>query len=128
MLFRSKTCDNKAFEDADNVQTLAVERKTNNAGGIEGGMTNGEDVVIRLSMKPIPTMRKPLNSINIKTKTSESAHFERADTSAVEALGTVALNFASIILLDAFFEKFGADNFDETMENFENYRKYAREF
>ncbi len=125
---QGKTCDNKAFEDADNVQTLAVERKTNNAGGIEGGMTNGEDVVIRLSMKPIPTMRKPLNSINIKTKTSESAHFERADTSAVEALGTVALNFASIILLDAFFEKFGADNFDETMENFENYRKYAREF
>ena len=125
---QGKTCDNKTFEDADNVQTLAVERKTNNAGGIEGGMTNGEDVVIRLSMKPIPTMRKPLNSINIKTKTSESAHFERADTSAVEALGTVALNFASIILLDAFFEKFGADNFDETMENFENYRKYAREF
>lgn len=109
-------------------ESLTVTRNTNNAGGIEGGMTNGEDIVIRLSMKPIPTMRKPLNSINIKTKTEEKAHFERADTCAVEALGTVALNFASIILLDAFFEKFGADNFDETMENFKNYEQYARTF
>lgn len=111
-----------------NGENSSIERKTNNAGGIEGGMTNGEDIVIRLSMKPIPTMRKPLNSINIKTKTAQTAHFERADTCAVEALGTVALNFASIILLDAFFEKFGSDNFDETMENFKNYGKYAGEF
>ena len=103
-------------------------RKTNNAGGIEGGMTNGEEIVVRLSMKPIPTMRKPLNSINIKTKTEEAAHFERADTCAVEALGTVALNMASIVILDAFFEKFGPDNFDETMENFKNYGKYAKKF
>lgn len=125
---QEKSTDNMALEHTDDVWSLAIERKTNNAGGIEGGMTNGEDVVIRLSMKPIPTMRKSLNSINIKTKAPESAHFERADTCAVEALGTVALNFASIILLDAFFEKFGADNFDETMENFKNYGKYKREF
>lgn len=120
--------NHSAFNGTNNVQTRMVTRKTNNAGGIEGGMTNGEDVIIRLSMKPIPTMRKPLNSINIKTKTEETAHFERADTSAVEALGTVALNMASIILLDAFFEKFGPDNFDETMENFKNYEKYAAKF
>ncbi len=121
----SKVHDEIFLKEGEN---LAVTRNTNNAGGIEGGMTNGEDIVIRLSMKPIPTMRKPLNSINIKTKTEEKAHFERADTCAVEALGTVALNFASIILLDAFFEKFGADNFDETMENFEKYEQYARKF
>ena len=105
-----------------------IYRKTNNAGGIEGGMTNGENVIVRLSMKPIPTMRKPLNSINIKTKAAEQAHFERADTCAVEALGTVALNMASIIILDAFFEKFGPDNFDETMKNFKNYEEYTRKF
>ncbi len=121
----SKVHDEIFLKEGEN---LAVTRNTNNAGGIEGGMTNGEDIVIRLSMKPIPTMRKPLNSINIKTKTEEKAHFERADTCAVEALGTVALNFASIILLDAFFEKFGADNFDETMENFKKYEQYARKF
>lgn len=103
-------------------------RNTNNAGGIEGGMANGEDIVLRLSMKPIPTMKKPLNSINIETKAPETAHFERADTCAVEALGTVALNMASIVILDAFFEKFGPDNFEETMENFKNYEKYSREF
>ena len=91
-------------------------------------MTNGEEIVIKLSMKPIPTMRKPLNSINFETKTEEAAHFERADTCAVEALGTVALNMASIVILDAFFEKFGSDNFDETMENFKNYGKYAKKF
>jgi len=106
----------------------SITRNTNNAGGIEGGMTNGGDIVIRLSMKPIPTMKKPLNSINIKTKAPEKAHFERADTCAVEALGTVALNMASIIILDAFFEKFGPDNFDETMENFKNYGRYTEKF
>ncbi len=122
----AENTDNHCVLSNNDGENLAVTRKTNNAGGIEGGMTNGEDIVIRLSMKPIPTMRKPLNSINIKTKTSQSAHFERADTCAVEALGTVGLNFASIILLDAFFEKFGADNFDETMENFKNYEQYTR--
>ena len=60
-------------------------RKTNNAGGIEGGMTNGEDIVITAAMKPIPTMKKALNSININTKEQTSAHFERADTCALDA-------------------------------------------
>lgn len=127
-LKEGKNADSACILENNEGKKLAVVRNTNNTGGIEGGMTNGEDVVIRLSMKPIPTMRKPLNSINIKTKTEEKAHFERADTCAVEALGTVALNFASIILLDAFFEKFGSDNFDETMENFKNYEQYTRKF
>lgn len=127
-LKEGENIDSACILENNEGKKLAVVRNTNNAGGIEGGMTNGEDIIIRLSMKPIPTMRKPLNSINIKTKTEEKAHFERADTCAVEALGTVALNFASIILLDAFFEKFGSDNFDETMENFKNYEQYTRKF
>lgn len=124
--FGSKVHDEIFLKNNGGNSTVA--RKTNNAGGLEGGMTNGEEIVIRLSMKPIPTMQKPLNSINFETKKEEMAHFERADTCAVEALGTVALNMASIVLLDAFFEKFGSDNFDETMENFKNYGKYAKKF
>ena len=127
--FGSKVHDEIFLAKKENEgENPTVTRKTNNAGGLEGGMTNGEEIVIKLSMKPIPTMRKPLNSINFETKTEEAAHFERADTCAVEALGTVALNMASIVILDAFFEKFGSDNFDETMENFKNYGKYAKKF
>ena len=65
-------------------------RKTNHAGGIEGGMSNGENIVVKASMKAIPTMRKPLNSISIDEKTNVSAHFERSDTCAVSACAVVA--------------------------------------
>ena len=97
-----------------------IYRKTNNSGGIEGGMTNGEDIVIKASMKPIPTMKKALNSININTNEEVSAHFERADTCAVDACATVVKNMCAIVILDAFFEKFGCDNFNEIKKNFEN--------
>ena len=97
-----------------------IYRKTNNSGGIEGGMTNGEDIVIKASMKPIPTMKKALNSININTNEAVSAHFERADTCAVDACATVVKNMCAIVILDAFFEKFGCDNFNEIKKNFEN--------
>ncbi len=96
-----------------------ITRKTNNSGGIEGGMTNGEDIIITCSMKPIPTMKKALNSIDIKTKENTSAHFERADTSAIEACGVVALNMAAISILNAFFDKFGGDSYLETLRNYE---------
>lgn len=98
-------------------------RKTNNSGGIEGGMTNGEDVILTVAMKPIPTMAKPLNSIDIKENKETKAHFERADTCAVEAMGTVALNMAAIILLNAFFDKFGGDGYIETLRNYEQRKK-----
>jgi len=94
-------------------------RKTNNAGGIEGGMTNGEDIVIRAAMKPIPTMKKALKTVNIKTKEAAEAHFERSDTCAVEACAVVALNMTAIVLLDAFMEKFGADSARTTKERYE---------
>ncbi len=98
-------------------------RKTNNAGGLEGGMTNGEDIVIKACMKPIPTMKKALNSINLKTKEQTSAHFERADTAAVDACAIVVKNMCAIVILEAFFEKFGCDNYEEINENFKNYGK-----
>ena len=98
-------------------------RKTNNAGGIEGGMTNGEDIVITAAMKPIPTMKKALNSININTKEQTSAHFERADTCALDACGVVVKNMCAIVVLNAFFEKFGSDSYEEVMKNFKNNAK-----
>lgn len=96
-----------------------ITRHTNNAGGIEGGMTNGEEIVLTCAMKPIPTMNKALSSIDIKDKSKVEAHFERADTCAVEACATVALNMASIVLLNAFFDKFGGDSYIETKRNYE---------
>ena len=97
--------------------------KTNNSGGIEGGMSNGEDIVLKIAMKPIPTMKKALNSVEIKTHVKTKAHFERADSCAVEACGVVARNMAAIIILDAFFEKFGHDCKNDIDLAFKNYQK-----
>ncbi len=98
-------------------------RKTNNAGGIEGGMTNGEAVVLYATMKAIPTMKKPLNSVDIVSKEPYSAHFERSDTCAVEACAVVAEAMCAIVIADAFLDKFGADSLEELKQNFENYTK-----
>ncbi len=98
-------------------------RKTNNAGGIEGGMTNGEDVVLTATMKAIPTMKKPLRSVDIETKEPYEAHFERSDTCAVEACAVVAEAMCAIVLADAFLEKFGGDSLEEIKQNYENYIK-----
>lgn len=92
--------------------------KTNNAGGIEGGMTNGEELVITAAMKPIPTMKTPLKSVNNISKSPVDAHFERADTCAVEACAIVALNMTAIVILNAFLERFGCDNYEQIKNNF----------
>ena len=83
-------------------------------------MTNGENIEIYAAMKPIPTMKKALNSINLKTKEETTAHFERADTCAVDACGVVIRNMCAIVILDALFEKFGCDNCEEIKKNFLN--------
>ena len=102
-------------------------RKTNNAGGIEGGMSNGEDIVIIASMKAIPTMKKALNSVSIDKKEQVSAHFERSDTCAVPACSVVAEAMASIVIADAFLEKFSHDSLFEIKQNFTNYIKQISE-
>ena len=96
-------------------------RKSNNAGGIESGMSNGEDIVITASMKAIPTMKKPLNSIAIDRKEEVQAHFERSDTCAVAACSVVAEAMAAIVLADALLEKFSHDSLDEMKINYQNY-------
>ena len=96
-------------------------RKTNNAGGIESGISNGEDIVITASMKAIPTMRKPLNSIAIDRREEVQAHFERSDTCAVAACAVVAEAMAAIVLADAMLEKFSHDSIYEMKKNYQNY-------
>lgn len=117
----SKTHDELFVENGKYV------RKTNNAGGIESGMTNGEDIVITASMKAIPTMRKPLNSVAIDKKEEVSAHFERSDTCAVAACAVVAEAMASIVLADAMCEKFSHDSIYEMRQNYNNYLKRLAE-
>lgn len=97
-------------------------RKTNNAGGIEGGMTNGENLVVKAVMKPIPTMRKPLSTVDLKDKSQTEAHFERSDVCAVSACAVVAESMIACVLLDAFLEKFGKDNIREIKQSYSNLR------
>ena len=93
-------------------------RKTNNAGGIEGGMTNGEDLIVRAVMKPIPTMSKPLKTIDKETLQMCEAHFERSDTCAVEACCVVAEARIASVLADELMQKFGGDSIDEIKKHY----------
>ena len=103
-------------------------RKTNNAGGIEGGMTNGEDIRIHAYMKPIATLRKPLASVNIKTKKAFRATVERSDTCAVPAAGVIGEAVIAVEVANAFIEKFGGDSIGEMRRNFDGYLKQIKKF
>jgi len=95
-----------------------VVRKTNNAGGIEGGMTNGEPLVVTAVMKPIPTLRKPLKTVDLSSMEECEAHFERSDTCAVEACAVVTEARIAYVLLDEILMKFSGDNSDEILEKY----------
>ncbi len=97
--------------------------KTNNAGGIEGGMTNGENIVIRCVMKPIPTLGAPLDSVDLKTKEVFKAQVERSDTTAVPAAAVVAEAQLAFELAKTYLEKFGGDALSETKANYQTYLK-----
>ncbi|MBL7084486.1 MAG: chorismate synthase [Candidatus Omnitrophica bacterium] len=103
-------------------------RKSNHAGGLEGGMTNGEPLVIRCAMKPIATLSKPLHSVNIKGKRSTKAIVERADVCAVPAASVVGENIVSFCLAQAMLEKFGGDSLTETKRNYQGYIAQVRKF
>ncbi len=100
--------------------------KTNHAGGFEGGMTNGADLVARLTMKPISTLAKPLASVNMKTKKIEKADFERSDACAVPAGSVIGEALVAYVLAEAFLEKFGGDSIREIQRNHESYLKHIR--
>jgi chorismate synthase len=106
------------YHDEIYINNGEIERKTNNAGGIEGGMTNGEDLVVFGVMKPIPTMKTPLNTVDSKTKEETQAHFERSDVCAVEACSVVAEARVAWVLADEILHKFGGDSLDELRKNY----------
>ena len=96
-------------------------RSTNNAGGIEGGITNGMPLVMRAAMKPIPTLRRPLKSVDMVTGKPVEAAYERSDVCAVPAASVIAEAMVACVLADAVAEKFGGDSMDETRSNLEAY-------
>jgi chorismate synthase len=103
-------------------------RQTNRLGGFEGGMTTGMPIVVRGVMKPIPTLYKPLKSVDIETKEPFSASVERSDSCAVPAAAVVAENVVAWELANALIEQFNSDRFDTLLEEINKQRKYAREF
>lgn len=96
-------------------------RKTNNAGGIEGGMTTGEAIIIQADMKPISTLRKPLASVNIRTKRPVKASVQRSDVCAVPAAGVIGEAVSAVVIADAMLEKFGGDSVAEMRRNYQGY-------
>ena len=102
-------------------------RKTNNAGGLEGGMTNGQDIVLRVAMKPISTLYKPLQSVDMKTKETFKAAVERSDICTVPAAGVVGEAVVAFEIAQAMVEKFGGDSLSEMTRNYESYMKTVEE-
>lgn len=100
-----------------------IKRKTNKLGGIEGGMTTGEEVIIRCAMKPIPTLYKPLKSVNINTLESYSASIERSDNCAVPACSVVCENVVAFVICKYFLDKIGGDNLNDLKSNYNSYIK-----
>ena len=98
-----------------------VRRKTNRAGGLEGGMTTGEPLVVRVAMKPISTLMRPLGTVDVATGETAAAVAERSDVTAVPAMGVIAEAMIAFVLADAFLEKFGGDSLGETRRNYDAY-------
>ncbi len=105
----------------DKLLTGGFTRLTNNAGGIEGGISNGEPIVARAYMKPIPTLKKPLRSVDLLTKEPITATYERSDVCAVPAAAVVCEAMVAFEIARAFLEKFGTDSMDEIKRNYEGY-------
>jgi len=103
-------------------------RKTNNAGGLEGGITNGQDIIVRVAMKPIATLYTPKDSVDIVTKESFEATVERSDICTVPAAGVVGEAVIAYEMANALIEKFGGDTLDEMKRNFDAYQEYVRSF
>ena len=96
-------------------------RRTNHAGGIEGGISNGEDLVVRVAVKPIATLAHPLPSADLSTGERVKAHYERSDVCVVPAAGVIVEAMLALVLADAVLEKFGGDSLSETRRNMESF-------
>ncbi len=120
-LSRTLSLEGRGLGEGETKQPLPWRHPTNRAGGIEGGISNGEDIVIRAVVKPIATLASPLPSIDLRTKKATKAHYERSDICVVPAAGVIGEAMLAIVLADACLEKFGGDNLKETLANHRNY-------
>jgi chorismate synthase len=114
-----------ALYPSDAANTLPFMRKTNRAGGIEGGMTNGSRLKVRAYMKPIPTIRKGLPSVSFPQYDAETAHYERSDVCAVPAASVVAKAMVAFVLARAVLVKFGGDTITDIKLSVDNFRKFC---
>lgn len=114
-------------ESQKDTNTLGYSRPTNNAGGLEAGMTNGQPLVVRAAKKPISTLRKPLESINLETKEAELANYERSDVCAVSAAGIIIENVVAFEVATALVEKFGNDSIQEMLARRDLFLSMAQE-
>jgi chorismate synthase len=105
---------------------LGFTRPTNNAGGLEAGITNGQPLVVKAAMKPIATLRKPLESVNLRTKEREEAAYERSDVCAVSACSVIVENVVAFEVAAALIDKFGGDSVEEMRARFDLYHELAR--
>lgn len=107
--------------DEANIKAGRVRRRTNRAGGLEGGITTGEQIVLRAAMKPISTLMRPLGTVEMKTREPAQAVAERSDVTAVPAMGVIAEGMTAFVVAQAFLEKFGGDSLGETRRNYDSY-------
>ena len=107
-------------------RSLGFTRVRNNAGGLEAGMTNSQPLVLRVAMKPISTLAKPLESVNLQTKQSESASYERSDVYAVAAASCILENVVAFEIACAVVDKFGGDNLEEIKQRLDLFYEMAR--
>jgi chorismate synthase len=103
-------------------------RGANRAGGLEGGMTNGQDVLVRGMLKPISTLRRPLESVDLVTREPALAAYERSDVCVVPAAGVIGEAMVALVLAEAMLEKFGGDSLGETRRNVEGYLEQVKQF
>lgn len=109
-------------------EVRAFYRGSNNAGGLEGGITNGQDLVVRGYLKPISTLRRPLESVDLPSREPSAAAYERSDVAVVPAAGVIGEAMVALTLGQAFLEKFGGDSLGEVRRNYEGYMKQVRAF
>ena len=111
-----------------NKEDRAFFRGANRAGGLEGGITNGQDLLVRGFLKPISTLRRPLESVDILTRDPEKAAYERSDVAVIPAAGVIGEAMVAIVLAQVFLEKFGGDSLLETRRNYDGYLEQVRNF
>lgn len=119
----SKSVGSKVMDEIYYNENTGIKRATNRLGGIEGGMTTGDEIIIRCAMKPIPTLYKPLNSIDVNTLESYTASIERSDNCAVPACSIVCENVVAFVICKYFLDKIGGDNLVDLNSNYNSYIK-----